>query len=356
MKDQVFEPLNRSGRTAYFDHLKVFEYFLLMIVHTASYQWYQTDIFSSDWLVLNFYKSATRPCVLVFFMISGALLLGRDIPLKKLYKNNILKLAAAFIFWDIVYAVITYWNDGLPGIVFKMFNSNYHLWYLLAMIGIYICFPLIKLISDNRKVMTYFLVISAIFAFLLPTVFTLCEAFGSSSLVKLSEIIQGHVYNMHVYSVLGYPFFFVAGYYIHTTDLSAIIRRSIYGLGILSILSGAFINAAHVRMIGAPDDTFNNGFMLYEMISAIAVFTFFKYNVSGNTVSEKICYKISAWGLGIYMIHDLVIMGIDHILGLNGMSFNPIIAVPVTALIAFVISAVISAALNLIPGVRKYLV
>ena len=348
-------PADRE-KTAYFDHLKIFGCFMLMIVHTASYQWYLTDVYSSSWLVLNFYKSAARPCILIFFMISGALMLGRDIEIGKLYKKHVLKLAICFIVWDIIYAVITYWNDGVGGIIFKMFNSNYHLWYLLAMIGLCICFPLIRLIAENKKTMKYFMILSFIFAFMLPTIFSMSAGFGSELISKYAGMINGHIYNMHMELVLGYSFFFIAGYYIHTNDLGKALRRVIYALGILSIIAGPVINAVYVRKAGSAVDTFENSFMLYEMISAISVFTFFKYNMRGNAFLNRISRHLSAWGLGIYMVHDLVILGIDRFLGLNAVVFNPLFAVPLVSLLALVLSSAISALLNLIPGVRKYLV
>lgn len=352
------EALKPSGgeRTAYFDHLKVFEYFMLIILHTASYQWYTADIYSAQWLVLNFYKSVTRPCVLVFFMISGALLLGRDISVRTIYRKYVLKFAVCFIVWDIIYAMITYWNDGIGGIMFKIFNSNYHLWYLLAMIGIFICFPLIQLITENKKTMKYFMILSFIFAFFLPTLFNVLTGFGSPTLVHFSEMIFSHFYDMHMEVVLGYPFFFIGGYYIHEYGLDKTFRRILYALGIASIIAGPLLNAVYIRMTGTLSETFESVFTLHGMLSAVAVFVFFKYNVKGAAFLNGISRKISSWGLGIYMVHDLVILGLNRFLGLNATVFNPIFAVPIVALLALVICTAISAVLNLIPGVNKYLV
>lgn len=355
MKETFFAPGGRE-RTPYLDHLKVFEYFMLMIIHTASYQWYLADINSASWLVLNFYKCVTRPCVLVFFMISGALILGKDIPVRTIYRKYVLKYAICFIVWDIIYAVITYWKDGIGGIVFKLFNSNYHLWYLLAMIGIFICFPLIRLIVQNKKTMYYFMILSFIFAFLLPTVFKVCSAFAAPGFKHYADMLLGHFYDMHMEVVLGYPFFFMAGYYIHTNDLNKAFRRVLYGLGIVSLIMGPLINAVYVRMIKMPADTFTEPFMLHEMFIAVSVFTFFKYNVKGKPSLNRISCLISGWGLGIYMVHDLVILGLNRFLGLNAMTFNPLFAVPVVALIALAICTAISALLNKIPWVNRYLV
>ena len=356
MKDQTFEPL-KPTRTLYFDYLKVFEYFFMAFVHAASYQWYCTDVNSSSWLVLNFYKSVTRTSVLPFFMISGALLLGREIPFKKLFRKYILKLVIVFFAWDFIYAVITNWNNGLRGMAFKFINSNYHLWYLLAMIGLYLCFPIFRLIAQNPKVLKYFLLLSFIFAFVVPSVLAYVSAFGGDSAAQYAGIIKNHITDMHMDAVLGYSFFFLGGYYIHTNDIGKTLRRTLYIVGAASGIAAAIINAVYVRMLQVPDDTFENSFMLHEMLLGIAVFIFFKYNVKGRVpFFNNLIVKISSIGLGIYMVHDLALLGLNKFLHLNGMTFNPIFAVPVTAFAAFVLSVVISWVLNKIPFVKKYLV
>ena len=344
------------NRTVYFDYLRVFASICIMIVHVAAYPWYYVDINSNTWLVLEVYKCINRAPVLLFIMISGALFLGREIPVRKMYSKYILRMVIAFIFWDIVYAVITYWDKGISGIIFKLFNSNYHLWFLLAIIGLYMLTPFLRLIAENEKILRYFLILALIFAFIIPNCFSLIESFGNETMVKYADMLGGHIYDMHVEAVIGYPFYFLAGYYIHTHELGKISRRIIYVLGICGVIFGVVLNVYYSRSTGVLQDSFHNVFMTHEMVEAIALFTFFRYNVKGTPKLDGIVYKISACGFGAYLMHDLVILGLEKFLGLNAISFPSIIAVPVLGVLTFAVSSALAWVLGRIPFVKKYLV
>lgn len=97
---------------------------------------YDADTYSFEWNVFNFYDSIVRWAVLVYVMISGALFLGRDVPLNKIYGKNILRIFTAFIFWVFVYAVCEYLEKG--NLTLKTFMaSHFHLWFLRMIIGLY---------------------------------------------------------------------------------------------------------------------------------------------------------------------------------------------------------------------------
>ena len=338
-----------SGRTAYFDYLRSFASLCIMIVHVAAYKWYYTDVHTISWSVLNIYKGINRPPVLLFIMISGALFLGRDIPVKTLYKKYVLRMCTAFIVWDVIYALVTSWNLGISGILFKLVNSNYHLWFLLALIGLYICIPLLRLIARDVRILKYFLNLSFLFAFLIPQMLQIASAFGGDTVSKYAGIIGGHIYNIRLDVILGYPFYFLAGYYLHNFEALEdvlvsepskvkISRRLLYVLGICGIISGILINNLYALKTGMPQDLFHNCFTLHEMFEALAIFVFFKHNIKKDPRTGNIVYKISACGFGAYLIHDLVILGIDHFLGLNAMTFDPVIAVPVIGIMTFILN------------------
>ena len=85
----------------------------VITLHVNSKYWYSLDINSFDWQVVNFYHGAlTRWAVSVYVMISGALFLGRDVPLRRLYGKNILRIVTAFIFWSLIYSIAKYFELG----------------------------------------------------------------------------------------------------------------------------------------------------------------------------------------------------------------------------------------------------
>lgn len=49
-----------TDRQAYYDILRIFATFAVMILHIAADNWYGTDIHSFEWNVSNFYDSIVR--------------------------------------------------------------------------------------------------------------------------------------------------------------------------------------------------------------------------------------------------------------------------------------------------------
>ncbi len=69
-----------------------------MILHISAQNWCEIDIASFKWQVFNFFDSIVRWAVPIFVMISGALFLGRNSNIEKLYKKNILRIITFFLF------------------------------------------------------------------------------------------------------------------------------------------------------------------------------------------------------------------------------------------------------------------
>ena len=92
-------------RTIYFDYLRVFATFSVIILHIASSNWSLIDVNGFDWFVFNFIDSIVRWGVPVFVMISGALFLDRDIPIRKIYSKYVFRMIVSYIVWSIIYAL-----------------------------------------------------------------------------------------------------------------------------------------------------------------------------------------------------------------------------------------------------------
>ena len=85
-------------------------------IHAGSQHFRDMPLDSSVWAVSNFYHGINRFAVASFIMISGCLYLDskRTWNLRRLWKRNILPIAAAYSFWQMFtqYTGLLQWNAG----------------------------------------------------------------------------------------------------------------------------------------------------------------------------------------------------------------------------------------------------
>ncbi len=75
-----------------------------------------------------------------------------------------------------------------------------------------------------------------------------------------------------------------------------------------------------------------------------------------NNRLNAVFAKLSKYSFGAYLFHLFVINWLELRFGLNTLSFNPVLSVTLITLIVFIISFAVSAVLNKIPFVKKYIV
>lgn len=223
-------------RTVYFDYLRVFATLAIMVLHIAGQKWNVVDVNSQEWAVFNFYDSIVRWGVPVFVMISGALFLNMDIPVRTVYKDYIPRLAVSFIVWSVLYAFLSVEHSGtrLENIV----KGHYHLWFLLMIIGLYICIPIMKAITRDARIMRYYLVLSALVQIFIPWVVQLTRDFGPAECQSVVSSVEADLSVMSLQLVRGFPFYFILGYFVNQTEIPAAGRGIIYLLGIAGSLYG----------------------------------------------------------------------------------------------------------------------
>ncbi len=357
-----------SNRIAYFDHLRVLAIFLIMVLHAASLLWYDTDIHSASWLTMNAYKTLTDHAVLLFVMISGALFLGRDIPVKKIFSKYVLRMAVAFVVWSIIYAVVSNYMFGIGSVIEVALASHYHLWFIPMIAGLYICLPLLRLFVRSEKTIRYFLLISFIIAFAIPAVLNLLSDFGNVTISgylggKTISDYAGYIYDRldesKICMVTGYAFYFIAGYYLNNFEFKKKARIILYCLAILNLAVTFGFSVLDAYTKGWPSDTYHANFNVGVMLAAAAIFVFFKNVINGDsslTRYGKIIRLLSDLSFGAYLIHAMVIEQLSIRLGLNALSFSTVLAVPVIAVITFAVSFALSWILNKIPFINKYIV
>ncbi|MCR5670849.1 MAG: acyltransferase family protein [Butyrivibrio sp.] len=349
------EKIDSSKRTAYFDYLRVIATFAVMVLHISAHNWGKVDVTGHEWGVLNFADSITRWAVPVFVMISGALFLEREITVKKLYSKYILRMACAFAFWSFVYAL--YYHKSLFDFLKRIIKGNYHMWFVLMIIGIYMCIPFIKPIAESMEKTRYFLALSFAFAFFIPWIITILTDFGSDRLKSLALVLNDTVDRMNMYFVLGYAGYFILGYYLNKVSLS---KKTLILICVLGGVTGFTFTicaslAASVKT-GAPCSNYYEYLSVNVLLEAMAVFLLFKHLRYGHEKLNAIISKMGRLSFGAYLVHPLILDILDKYFGLNSLAFTPELSIICVALIAFVVSFAISCILSLIPVANRYIV
>lgn len=342
--------MSKKERILYLDCLRVLATFTVVILHTASQTWHITDVHSYHWQVLNIYDSIVRFTVPIFVMISGALFLDNNkvLNIRNLYTKNIFRIVTAFIFWSALYAVVYYKpGNGLSSLITSFLKGHYHLWFCYMIIGLYIITPLLRKITADSQSTLYFLILSLICTFVLPTIIDITN---STTLTAMFAKTKWHF-------TLGFSSYFICGYYLCKVELSKKQQHFIYFLGLLGFLSTILISSFVALQKGKPFGYYEN-FTINVMLESISVFVFFKYKISNlhfSQKSQKMISILSSCSFGIYLVHILVLDSLEK-LGLYTLSFNAIISVPIIALTVFLISFIISAVIHRIPVLKKYII
>ncbi len=346
-------------RIVYFDYLRLFAMFAVMVFHVAAQNWYFTPANTFEWQTFNVFDSLMRWGVPVFVMISGALFLGKEHQIKKIFKKNILRLVVALFFWSIIYALwqrfvtneITSSEDFLIAVV----NGHAHLWFIYMIIGLYMISPLLKKIVENRKLAWYFVALAFVFSFLVPE---LVNIIGLKAEMPAS-LIESVSTALKMNFVIGYSGYFVLGYLLNTTRIEKRKEVWLYVLGIAGALFTILFSLFVSLRQGKPVSDYYDNLTVNVLLMSVAVFVFAKLHLNKpfkNKKKEKMLLFLSNCSFGAYLIHLLILYMLDHFLNFNSLSLNPVLSVPLIAIIIFAISLTISAVLNKIPLVKDYLV
>ena len=352
-------------RKTYFDYLRVFAVFAIVVLHVAGNNWYVTDVNGMEWQVFNLYESMVRWGVAIFVMVSGSLFLGRDVPIKKIYSKYVLRMAVAFTFWSFFYVLMTK-TVFEKGVVYGIKNNlmaiatgHYHMWFILMIIGLYVCIPILKRIVSDEKTTRYFLALSCAFTCVIPwciQILTDFVAYRSEVVAKTINAVNSNISSMSMKMVLGYPFYFVLGYYLDRKEIAKKYRGIIYVLGVLGFAFTVFADLAVALRTQKYCDNYYGVFSVNILCEAVAIHTLFKYHDFKNVQLNRFMVMLSKLGFGAYLIHAFFLEKLSIVFHFNTLSFNAFASVPVISVIVFLLAFCASAILNQIPILKKYIV
>jgi len=344
----------KHKRIEYFDWLRILGCFSVIVIHVSAPKWYSSQIHSHEWKIFNFYHSILRFGVPVFFMISGALFLEKDlsfgIMLNKYIKNLYIKL----LFWSFLYSLrekILHKNFKKAFLIFL--NGYFHLWFLFSISGLYLITPFLKQITKNEKLFKIFCVLNILFSILFPNILEII----SYKSKYYYNILNGIISKFELNAFLNpNQIYYIFGFYLNRYNINRLFRIMIYILGIFGAIF-TFQMSYYISTRKNKKIHFNSGFYINVFFASIGVFIYFKYNFNNLKYKKNIkefIQKLSSLTFGIYIIHPFVIEELNIRFNLNNLSFEPLYRVPINSLITFLISLILVYIIKLIPFINQY--
>ena len=354
--------MKTNERVWYLDYLRIIATVTVVLLHVAATQFREVEVTSYAFLVFNAVDGAVRWTVPVFVMISGALFLlpGRPLSVKTLYTRTILRMVTAFLAWSAVYALDGWLQGDSPATVLSAFiEGHYHMWYLYMIVGLYAVVPLLRLITAHRRATEYFLLLGLLFAFLLPGGLQFLETLDLPYVGGAVHSVSLAIEDVDFHLALGYPFYFVLGYYLSAYDVPRLWRQVAYALIPVGYLITVVMTAWFSRRAGTADLTFYSNFSFNILLMTPGLFLLAKHGLSRlnlGSSARRWTVGLSACTFGVYLVHPLLITLCERWLGLTPLSFEPLLSIPVITVLVTVAAFGVAWLLGRIPGLRKYIV
>lgn len=344
-----------SKRVIYLDILRIVSMFGVILIHVTSIKSLESSI-NSTYLVSTALNSLVRWSVPIFFMISGAMFLRKEkeYTFTTMLKKYIPRMLICLIFWGVVYSILDIYIFGdftiksillIPWQVISN-STGYHLWYLYALIAIYLMIPVFKIIVNNlnQKQLGFVLIVWMILSL------------GTAQFNEITSALNINInLNWFCPLVVNWGGYVLLGHYLYTYDLKKKYKAILISFGLLVLIIGSVGNTILTKLTNNNFEALSLPSGLTTCFVTIAIFLLFKslFNKGYSEKTNKVISNIANHTFGIYLIHVLLNTIIFRIIKLPLNFCNPVVSIMVYAIAIFAISYFIVAVLRKIPLIRK---
>ena len=342
-----------KNRKLHIELIRIFAICMTIMVHVSNlYIVKFPNIKNVDFLISVIYNALARVCVPLFFMISGIFLIRGEYDSKK-YWRRIWKFVLILAVWSLIYYLrkhgFVLQNIGKDFIItlFEPKMTSSHLWYMYALIGLYIALPFIQNMCRNmsREQENLFIGLwaglSGLDAVYMPLVKLIT---GQSVSVKYPIPIVYATY------YLGY---FVCGYILYNRlkEVKGTAKRN--RLCVATYLLTSIVSALITYFVSIKQNVRFEAMVWYRGILVIvATFSIFIFVVMNE---EKIkgegIAKVAGLTFGVYLSHYLFIIDMKKWIDVSG--YTPAIFIPVVTVVIYIASLGLSWVVKRIPILKE---
>lgn len=356
---------SHSERLRWVDILRFIAIFMVICIHCSDPFHVSPEARSNP--EFNFwgsvYGSFLRPCVPLFVMITGLLLLPVKMSMGEFYKRRLLRIAVPFIIWSILYNLFP-WITGVLGLpssfipqvfayasadasqsfadAFKnitlipvSFNTyTVPMWYLYMLIGLYLYMPIFSAWVEKAdlKEKKVYLGIWGLTLFL-PYVY----AFYSQKVLGISAWNSFGTF----YYFAGFNGYLLLGYFL-TKDVAPwswtktlLISVPLFAIGYWATYKGFRTMTADPTITEEQLELFFLYCSPNVVLMTLSIFLLVRQIKLQSPVLIAMFSNIARCGLGIYFVHYFVV-GLGYWMA-ELMKIPVAVKIPVTAILVFMI-------------------
>lgn len=282
--------------------MRVISCIMVIAIHVCNiYNRAFPNISQIDYSIAAVINSFSRISVPIFFMVSGALMASRQPNVKKSL-DRFLKYFIITVFWCAFYFIwgVTYLDKTFDYHDILTTPTSKHLWFLYALLSIYLALPLIQTLIRNLpdKILYYMLTLFGV------------SVFGGYILDFLGISVK---YPIAIISENQYLFFFILGYVLYSKKDKIIIKtKHIVGLFAVCGVLVAICTCLMSFTQNAHKDVFfqyRNPMLVLASMSAFIIML--KFPKSIPQPWEKFVSHVSDNSFGIYVFHAVFLNIID---------------------------------------------
>lgn len=359
---------NKKSKLIHIELLRIIAALLVIFNHTGP----------NGYFLFSFYPFATMPYFIymaftviskidvpIFLMLTGALLLKKDMEPKKIAQKIGRMLIVLLIFTAVFYIrlhILKYSDTfTVPDFFVRLYKGDIIIpyWYVYAYISFLLAFPFLRAMVKSlpEKAYKYLIGLAIVFMGIIPFMEYRLSA-GTVTLNQYGKI--GWLFtNIVIFPLIGY-------YLENVVDISKVNKKHLLIsclVSLLGILISCYMTYYKHRITGICTEVETQDFLdLFTVPICISVFLLIKCwcnKVTFPNWISKVILSIGSCSFGIYLLHMAVIESkfISNLLVklTEGLGFNCMISIWLLCILTMLICYAITFVLKLIPGLKKIL-
>lgn len=325
--------MSQTNRYEWMDQLRALAVLAVVMIHVSANVVTAPEIFGTvNWWIGNVFDAASRWCIPVFVMITGALVLApeRKYGFFEYFHKRWGRILPPLVFWTVFY-LCAWWVVGMfketppspEQALEKLLTGTpyYHMWYLYMLIGLYAVIPLLNALL--RHMTQNQLQIAAAGCLIGGTVLDATNTLWLERTPYFFELF------------LPYIGFLLLGY---------ILKKPGSGpsplMALVTVLAGVAATASSIYLAGKAYGL-SYGIWAYSYLSPTVICTSLGVFLLLREcpLRSALLTAVSPYVLGIYLIHP-VFLRLFEIIGIDSWLLGPAVGIPITVFATVLASTV----------------